>query len=399
MKLRRLPFVAICFVALSATAGAQIPNVKPKAQITVDYDGPEIFARLLDHAGLRPISSLDRLGRDAANDKTILIVFGDPAPLFELEKKPGGIGRFLDEGGALFVATDRPLAGEQLPSLGIDDLRIRPMGSWNFDQHYENQPSCPTIEARQILQPDHLIFRGVTRRIATNCPGVIETNDPAFHKFAVLPTRRIAFVKDKAAPMLYLAASREKAPRMLIAAGHGTFMNCMTIRNDIDNHRLALNAIEWLKDGHRTHALLINEGKPVENFKMSLTGAPKVPVPPLALINRAIDLIQEKQLLQKLIEQRKLGEGIVRAIIILATFGMLLYGIKKYFQTRWHLEATPVVVGMPPVEPTPLLKQQMREMVRKQQLGEPAQTLGSRRRNCRSTSMRASFSVASWQNT
>jgi hypothetical protein len=390
-------FAFIAFSVHAPSLHAQFPEPVKRFQITVDYNGPEIFARFLDSAGLKPIRSLERFGVDAAADKTILIVFGDPQPLVQLEAKKGGLGSFLKNGGALFVATDRAFSSKQLPSLSMttkvkdlttreelrwDEISIRADRLANRNQCYENHPECPTIMAKEIFFQNHPLFRDVKRPIATNGPGSVKSSNRDWQLLAVLPFGTIAeqdspgplrFIE--ALPRPYIVAAQPDKPRALVIAGHGLFMNCMTVRSDIDNKVLAVNAIDWLKDGKRTHVLFVNEGKVVEAYRLPLIGPPKTPVPSLGALNRILSAIENEAILQKFLETKGWPDNFARGFIVLATFGTLLYGIKKYFQSRWSLERTPAIVGSPPAKTPPLVKQQVREMVRSQQLGEPAQAL------------------------
>lgn len=370
---------------LPGGALAQEP-VEKKFQITVPYDGPEIFARLLDHAGLNPITSLDRLEVDAPADKSILVLFGDPKTLFEMEKKAGGIGGFLKRGGAVLLATEREIRLSDIPSLEWPRVRVEFGDFVNNSQNFQGRKECPTIHPLDVVPPPHPIFKDVTKAVATNCPGAIVVNPAVLQTLATLPRgtvpdrvrERIDIVAIGEAALLrypYLAASKRPGERILLVAGHGVFMNCMTVRDDIDNRRLALNAIHWLKDDSRTHVLLLNESEPVTTFKMPLAGPPRPPVPSVEAINRIIDAIQKEGVLQKLIDQTIGPERIVRGAILLATFGLLLYGMKKFFQSRRSMEAVPAVVGMPASESRSLVKQQMRELAARGQFGDPAQAL------------------------
>ncbi len=372
----------IFFCGIDAIAAQDAaPALQKKYQVAVPYDGPELFARLLDHAGLKPLASLDQFEVAAPADKTVLIVFGNPQPLLEFEKKAGGVGGFLKRGGALLLATDRAYSLGQLPSLGWPDVTFEKGGLVNDDQNFENERSCPIISGNEIGLPQHPLFRDVTKPIATNCPGSIEPRSRDLQTLAVLPfgTTMMFRPGDRRAffklPRPYLVATKADSPRALLVAGHGVFMNCMTVRDDIDNRRLALNAIHWLKDGKRTHVMFLNETQPVANFKMPLVGPPKMPMPSMQAINRLIDAIQNEQILQKIIDRTIGPERIVNGAIYLFTFCLIAYGLKKYFQSRWNLEATPAIVGVPPPKASALVKQQVREMVLREQLGEPAQAL------------------------
>ena len=381
----RSPLILALLLLLPGVAFSQEPLEK-KFQVTVPYDGPEIFARLLDHAGLKPIPSLAELETEIPADKTILVVFGNPKPLFEMEKQAGGIGGFLRRGGAVLLATEREIRLSDIPSLAWPRVRVEFGDFINNSQNFQGRPQCPTIEPLDFVQPAHPVLKDLTKSVATNCPGAIVVNPTVLQTLANLPRgtvpervgRRVDIFAIGEAALLrypYLAVSKRPEERILLVAGHGVFMNCMTVRDDIDNRRLALNAIQWLKDDSRTHVLLLHESEPVTTFKMPLAGPPRPPIPSIEAVNRIIDAIQNEGILQKLIDQTIGPERIVRGAILLATFGLLLYGMKKFFQSRRTLEAAPAVVGTPASEGRPLVKQQMRELAARGRFGDPAQAL------------------------
>lgn len=382
---RFLAITMMAFVAIAAAAFAQDPQdgdgPAKKFQVRIPYDGPEIFARLLDHAGLKPIESIDHFIRHvaASPEKTVLIVFGDPAPLVELEREifgravGEGLGAFLDRGGALLIASDRRFEFGNLASLGWHNARISGNELLNFNQNFQGQAACPTLE---INAPNHKIFADIKQPIATNCPRQIVIGNSQLRTLASLPRDTVDIVpgtRPTATPRPYIATDPKW--RSLVFAGHGLFTNFMIIRDDIDNRQLAFNTINWLKDEKRTQVLFINESRVVTNFKLPLSGPPRLPTPTIDLINRVIDQIQKTEIVQKLIERSIGPEPIVRGIVVLATALLLIYGVKKFFQNTWRLEATPALVGAPPPKSASLLKQQVREIAVRQQFGEPAQAL------------------------
>lgn len=376
----------LCLVWVALLGSVVEAQTRKKFRVTVPYEGPEVFARLLDHAGLMPLESIAAF-QASPPEKTIAIIFGEPRLLMELDRKgtpaqSGQLSNFLQKGGALFVATDRTFPFD---AIGWHNVQVINSDLINSVQNFEGQPECPTITSREIRRPNHPIFAGLTRPIATNCPGSISSDNDAFTTLAYLPVGttpglRRNIVEDVAVefplPRRYLiTAAAEGAPPVLLMAGHGPFMNCMMVRDDIDNRRFALNTIEWLKGNQRTHVLFINEGKIVTRFKMPLTGSPKPPMPPIDMVNRVVDAFERTDIIDRIADRIVGPENALRALLLLGTFGLLLYGSKKYFQRRWSLEATPAIVGVPPPIAPPLIKRQIREMALRDQLGEPAQAL------------------------
>ena len=379
--------VIACLLVGALAVSAQEPP-RRKARPTIPYDGPEIFARLLDHAGLKPVESFERLA-DGPADQSIIIVFGDPQPLVGFDRRPrphwNDLGDFVKRGGALLIATDRSFSLDQIPSLGWADVATTNSDLVNYLQNFENQPECPTLLRKEFRRPEHPLFAGVNQPIATNCPGFISMDNDKLQTLALLPLGTMpgpkrdliaSIVESAPLPRRYIVTGPDAgADRVLLIAGHGLFTNCMTVRDDIDNRRLALNTIRWLKGEQRTNVLFVNEGKVVSNFKMPLAGPPKMPMPTIDLVNRIIDAVQNSNILQRVSDRILRPDVVLRVAIVLGTLGLLLYGVKKYFQGRWSLEATPALVGVPPPASTPLVKRQMREMSQRDQLGEPAQAL------------------------
>lgn len=371
-------------VAFSSLAVAQepAPERKKKFEITVPYDGVEVFARYLDQAGLAPVKTLDELTAGPV-EESILIVFGDPAPLVKLEATPGRVAGFLKQGGAILFASDRDFSFKSVPSLDLGKTFLREEALINMmGVTYRGERHCPIIYSTSSPDPNHDILKTLSDKIVTNCPGFIKV-DRGLEPLLYLPPFTIpdpAVIRrfgqdeeDRGKRFAYLAVDPNR--RLAVFAGHGVFMNCLAIREDIDNRRLALNVIDWLKEGKRTRVCLLAEGEPVTNFKLPLAGPPRPPMPSIDAINKILDVIQNEQLVQKLIDETIGPEPIVRTMLYIATLGLLFYGAKKFFQSRWTLESAPSALeGGAKVKP-PLIVQRQRELARKNELGEPAQAL------------------------
>lgn len=361
------------------------PRERP-ARVAVPYDGPEIFARLLDHEGIRPIEDVADFA--SAPGETILIVFGDPRPLHAVFHRDQALLRSLTEfqrrGGALLLATDRPLDLDFAGLPGWRDARVVAGDFVNYFQNYLDQPQCPVLFQKEFLKPRHPIFADIQQPIATNCPGCVSSDNDAVETLAVLPLGTMPGSRNLAQsivaeilplPRRLIVTGPAEAGRTLVIAGHGLFTNCMTARDDIDNRRLALNVIRWLKQEKRTRALFFHEGRIVGDFQLPLAGPPKIPPPTLDLVNRLLDEFQKSDALQRLLERFPGRDNVLRGLLILGTFGLVVYGAKKHIDRRRSVPAAAAVVGVPPAAPMPIADRQARELVLRDQLGEPAQAL------------------------
>ena len=385
----------LLFASISGSATAQ-EEPKKDARIRIPYDGPEIFARLLDYAGLKPIASFDQLGKVAPLEKTVLVVFGDPKPLLELERRPDGVQRFLEKGGALLFASDRDFSFAALPSLAWTKVRVTDGDLVNFTLNYQNQSQCPRIIADELRKSNHPALQAAKRDVATNRPGWIrDGGDGDLRVLANLPpfTMPISMHRDLTlgfprrmrgaeeirvfirGRLPYIAAPKDGDPRrVMLFAGHGLFMNCMLVRDDIDNRLIALRTIEWLKE-NRTHVLLLQDGKAHTDFKLPLIGPSGMPMPTVELMNKLIDEVQNTQVVQRAIDRFVDPSRILQVILFMTTAGAFVYGLRKFFQGRYTFDKTPQLMGVSVEKSTPLARQRMAELAGRRQIGEPAQTL------------------------
>ncbi|HZZ79068.1 MAG TPA: hypothetical protein VFE62_11145 [Gemmataceae bacterium] len=356
--MQRMLAVALAVLALAGPVESQEPR-------TIPFEGAEVFCHILFHQGLQPIQSTDDLGDDPSD--TLLIAIGTP-PRKQDFRAAGGLGRFCSKGGNLLVASDRAFI-EYDTRITIDGRRlVQPVGST-----YRSAPECPWIPS--TAGGDHPLFTSLRKGIATNRPSylIILKMGPPPPPFSIAPLLRFSDdtrrddVPGGAGGMgmgkggwVYMLGSPKDAPprgRILFIGGHGMFMNGMMLQGDNDNFDFGENAIRWLREGPdgklRSKALLILNGNVVKDFNMNLsppaaTPKPQVPVPPGEAINRLLRGMEEEGMFHKML-RGLLRDNLHRTIgVILAfvTFGLLLYGAKKFMDGRYAREATvPLMAG------------------------------------------------------
>lgn len=377
MALRWL--LVLAAFGLAAPAGAQEEKVR-----TVPFEGPEFFAHILFHEELKPIRKLQDAEDDAAN--SIVIIFGNPR-LFQADPLAGQrLKRFVDQGGNLLIATDYGMFINEL-TLGTSGSRVTQR---NEHEAYRGDERCPWVshgnEYRPGEQPtnDHPLFHFLSKKIATNCPSFVSNWKPSPSRRALLtfPETAVADVaqilvplpavkgKGKAggkaprgletkppSPLPYMIGSPGAAPpngRVLLIAGHGMFMNGMMVQRDNDNFDFAVNAVRWLRESSagqkRSRALFVVDSEVATNFDMKFSGAP-LPVPTVEHLNRLLRGLEEERFFQKVISDL-FGVYLGRFVAILAalaTFGLLIYGTKKFLEGRAHVDtAVPSMVGLLP---------------------------------------------------
>ncbi len=322
------PFLALCFLAFVLGA-MEIDSLRARAASPADAipqgQRTDAFRRLLHVLGFQPIGNFAAL--KAHPGESLLVVLGDPSCLSEAFAA-GELRSFVESGGAVLIATDKPTlgpAGAQLSRLaGVtvtgEMLVCAPVKP---DDIYFGEPCCPFVlpfadamgskAASNVLglltslagvgnrpslfrspQPE----RGELRRVASNAPSRLQINSSSWwlpsgiFRLAELPNhcleasstlQRSTFpsppafrigapVKPKqiTSPLFAVGGAVGKG-RALVLADHSLFINRMILPSDTDNLEFAANCLHWLRGGASTptEALrALNESKNLQ----SLTG-------------------------------------------------------------------------------------------------------------------------------
>ena len=405
---------AILLLALASPAFAQ----EPPPKVLVSPFGVEIFARLIDQLGMKPVTSLKQFDGEVPISKCVVIVFGSTKPLDDLRlhepvlrRADNGLGLdyLTNKGAAILIATDRNAVltrnggGIEQTVIVRRQVLVNDHPDRTFSSSYTdndgvirevNQPACPLVGFE--VPPAHPIFAQVEKPVSSNCPAEFfrwPLRLDGLHPVAWLPlgtlpeAKRNDWLARKTARSFALpyviATPGDSRDRIVILAGHGVFMNCMTIRDDIGNRKFAENILSWLKDGkERTHVLFYHENVLRTNFKLPLVGnSPDMPTPPITMeiVERMLGAIQEDGLAQRLLD-RGLPQSVgLRFALIAATIAVFLYGLKKLFGVRLlrPLPGTPYLLGVQPAPHRPLVVQQMAEMGTKRRFDEPARALAA----------------------
>ncbi len=248
----------------------------------------DAFRRLLFEFHFKPVKSFAEL--QAESNKSVLIVLGDPSCLtqgyFQRKLRP-----FIEEGGAVMVATDKATEGEAgenlLESAGVivtgETLVAQPFDPNRF---YLTSTYCPFVRpitasvwlGISVNPLDTLadiigagqrpaLFRNPhpdqdDLHVATNAPSRLEVPRsrrlPAgIHRLAQLPPCRDA---NRTLGGTGSNSGQYKAPlfavggvigkgRVLVLADHSIFINRMILARDNGNLEFAANCLHWLRGG------------------------------------------------------------------------------------------------------------------------------------------------------
>jgi hypothetical protein len=391
-----LALLAGCLLLVPAVAGAAKPKFS-RAYLT----GTHAFRLLLhrDGTGLKPLESPDAFEIHPPGE-TLLIVFGSLKVLDHLDgEMPGGLQGFLDNGGAILVASER---GNQANTL-FKILKVRPVEgvvtNLNGALQYQNHRGCPLVNVFPNLK--HPLFQGVRQGLATNFPTYLDSQNPALKPLARFPADswwtdnpRGDQPKAEVSGSPFAMGNDGPQGQILVVAGHGVFMNGTMAH--LDNCIFARNCIDWLSRGpsgrKRTHALFVDENVVRKVFKVDLTHIPGMPMPNIEILNRGLRNLEEenffnRNLLKYLgpssIEdpdlRMELGrERLVKGTIIVLSVLLVLYGLRRLRLARHRYEVTVplVATGVAQTVPTePLVAQRHRNMLMEDNLWEAARDL------------------------
>src|SRR5262249_10362954 len=238
---RRVRLALGLFTATALLIGLSRAGSPQKA--TVPPLGSHAFRHICNLFRLQPLPSIKALLRADPND-VVLVVFGDTAALDDVALATGGLPQFVNKGGALLVATDRPDGG-RLNGFGVTISGVQ-VHQDPQKGAYHGKPACPWLT--DGLGTRHPLFQGLTRGLATNQPSFIAWRERTLSRLAGFPPDCFHEIPlGKKVIRLFVPTNADYAvgsrandqPRVLILAGHGVFLNSMLAQRDNDNFLFA----------------------------------------------------------------------------------------------------------------------------------------------------------------
>ena len=223
--------------------------------------GVDGFRLMLQQQGLTATQTKLRTALDSAED-TVAIILGDLKTVTRIEAQ---LQRFVDEGGALLIASD--LRGMKAKKTPICGAWIKPTRTLTSNVRrklgLQGLADCPIVT--EFDKRSHAdLFEGV-ESIVTNRPSEIDISGDV---------QEIAWLPTQSQPPLMVTYQTQG--RMLMVADHSIFINEMLIHGD--NARFVNNLIAWLsEDGKRDQLILINDGQVLPDWSFGDT-PPAVPL-------------------------------------------------------------------------------------------------------------------------
>jgi len=290
------------FLAAASLLLVAVPTApaQQKPPSTAFLNGTEVFRRILFDTGkdvfengFQPLDAFSKLDDPR---HSILIVLGDANRLTEV---PHGLRNFVERGGVLFLATDRPPHGEagaalyRTAGVGVNGTS---MVCDDKDSCYHGLPYCPFLRPED---EDSDLFRNLMREhsslstVASNAPSYLERLPwaepdgvpfpPPLAPLARLP--RECYPEGGVAmnpmlspgPRLFAVGGGVEEGRVLVMADHSVFINEMMLQKDNGNIEFAYNALQWMI-GHeadqRTKVLFVEDDRINTRFEVPLKEVP-----------------------------------------------------------------------------------------------------------------------------
>ncbi|HEY1381170.1 MAG TPA: DUF4350 domain-containing protein [Gemmataceae bacterium] len=345
--MRRVILTLLVAATAAAPAGARPPAGHHKFG-----EGTEAFRAVFKKVGTKSLDTPDKLLDNPAN--TVLVVLGDVdvlEPLFA----DGSFRQFLNRGGAVLIATDRPTSAsfERAVRVHISGEFIHAAPN---DSYRGELVECPILRDRLGPNgPRHAIFSAlpVPSHVATNRPSYIDHNPLLLPVIAWLPVMGRQFLGNQnlrfdlgAAPLMFGVTRTFGSGRLLVLADHSIFINDMMLQADNDNIPFAFNVAHWLTDAggdkRRTEVLFYEDGQIQTNFDVSLEypSLPPIRLEELVpLANEAVTgLERENAFNNVLLEMTGGPRAILRTLAFLLTLALVAVGLYRFLHARYRPE-------------------------------------------------------------
>lgn len=296
MKLRdRRPsgFVCLGFSVLSILVLLALACPLPAQQVSLTFaQGTHLFRRILHDLNLRPLRSFADLQEPA--DK-LLIVLGETKDL----KTRLQLRQFVEQGGALLLATDRECR-DVLEPFGVGVVGSLVKVEPHSPYAYKQSDDCIFVQPSGKDSPlfENLSVEKKVSRVATNRPGYLLTRPMRDCNLKLLATfppgcfpTELGYLRRRNwVPLSFAVGGDYGQGRILVLSDHSVFINAMMWQPDIENFDFAYNCVNWLtQGGKRQEVLFLEEGEIQKTFEIPLRDPPAPPLPPLKAIVEAVD--------------------------------------------------------------------------------------------------------------
>jgi hypothetical protein len=307
----RVLHAALALLVFVAPSAAQRPQASSRLrQIDIPLPLPygqrtDAFRRLLYELKFQPLIHFAEL--QVKPSESVLLVLGDPNCLSK-SNFPEGLRSFVEQGGAVLIATDKKTEGEAGQNLAaLAGVRVTGETlvclSENATDRYDTSIYCPFVQpitesagpagSTNVLGALAAAFGAGGRpalfrnphpdqpdlRVAVNAPSRLDMRGwwlpGGIHRLAQLPSscrdeaisvrslKRIGRIqmtiddeidatRSQSASLLFAVGGTVGKGRVLVLADHSIFINRMILPRDTGNLEFAANCLHWLRGGAST---------------------------------------------------------------------------------------------------------------------------------------------------
>lgn len=359
-----LALAVLCAGVATAQDGPR-PLTEPERRKALQ-EGTHVLRRILHDHDFEALGSFDDVTEPR---RTLVVALGD---LDGLKDLPGGLEKFLRDGGAALLTSDRQTRDRsvrdaivKLAGVSISADRLR---SERPNECYHGQDFCPFVfplaDARPNLFPD---WREGIGPIACNVPSMLLFRQavPGIRILGVL-SEHCVFENGgspRVRPPPLLAGGDVGAGRLLIVADHSIFINEMMLPADTGNVEFTYNLVRWLKDTNRDRVLFLDEGTVQTRLAIPLKSPRITPEEALEILfsRRNQILVEAERIVanmedddnainRKLVEAVERGptwRGVFLVALLAATVAGALFAVYRVgVRDRFHIDrSVPPLLG------------------------------------------------------
>ena len=269
MNRLRLPGLAMLLIAGSLVSAEPLSAQTSPLNAGLSSDGQfgfHLFQLLLEQKGLRSITEFDE-AVIVAPPQTVIVLAGD---LDWMSDQWAQIHYFIQQGGAVLVASDRTVSAPGLFELNAGPLRVN-----DEDAAYQQFRDCPVLTEIER----HPVSRNVTQIVANRCGWISHASSRQLGGWELIARLSDFKATDQrgrerqylGAPIVAeLNADNGSRGRLILASDHSLFVNGMLWHGS--NAMLAINTVDRLCDTGNRRTLFFSI-----NGAASRSGIPMIP--------------------------------------------------------------------------------------------------------------------------
>jgi hypothetical protein len=347
---------------LASLAPAQEPAMPAAVR-----EGTHVFRRILFEEHFQPISDFSGAWQEPAG--SVLVLLGDMRRLPPEADLPGRLADFVRGGGALLLASDRPLPealGATIANLTGVVIGDATVSCTNPESCYHGRSWCPLLRGADGRGPDLLhSSRGGDLLVATNTPAYLVEN--GWWPKALRSVVPVCYLPEGCTrddngrpvrPGLFGVAGSVGQGKVLVLADNSLFINEMTLRSDNNNVEFSYNCMRWLAEGaggQRDRVLFVENGKIETLFEVPMKDVPDLSEEmlrrALGNLDRGLAQLEDNDTFNRglieLLHKHGIGPSdVARVVLIAGSVALVAFGfVRLTGRARYRPEAK-----LPPLE-------------------------------------------------